>query len=311
LEDSEIAVSSKTSPGLYDAESHVPDNTEPRNCNYEPEIAFTQYVIDVMHEPIDLENNLSVGKFLHSRLSGEYTNNSGLVRNVNKLYEDYLSFYGDDMPTMELSYLRKIFNGYHHDTFFVLQLAYFEGITVREITHLPRDVPLYGLDDIYQSLSHRYQLDYAVVEEIGSSVLKYAHNHTHVSRPLDKRRAMYDEMDAQYLPQVKSAVQQILGHPGRPERLSFAKVQKALGLPQKQFNKLPKCKAYIEKHIESQPAYWAREVEWAIAELMQEGKPLNASQIMKKTNMRIRDIQCCCPYIKNPDVKALVSSMIT
>lgn len=311
LENSEIAISSKTSPGLYDAESHVPGNTEPRNCNYEPEIVFTQYVIDVMHEPIDLENNLSVGKFLHSRLSGEYTNNSGLFRNVTKLYEDYLSFYGNDMPTMELSYLRKIFNGYHHDTFFVLQLAYLEGITVKEITHLPSDVPLYGLDDIYQTLSRRYQLDYAVVEEIGSTVLKYANKQMCVSRPPGKRRVMYDEMDAQYLPQVKSAVQQILGHPGRPERLSFAKVQKALGLPQKQFNKLPKCKAYIGKHIESQPAYWAREIEWAVAELMQAGKPLNTSQIMKKTNMRPRDIQCCCPYIKNPDVKSLVSSMLT
>lgn len=311
LENSEIAVSAKTSPGLYDAESNVPDNNEPKACGYEREIAFTQYVIDVLHEPIDLENPLPIGKFLHTRLSNDYVNDSGLVRNVSKLYEDYLSFYGDDMPTMEISYLRKIFNGYHHDTFFVLQLAYFEGITVQEVTHLPIDIPLYGLDSIYQALSHRYQLDYAVVEEIGSAVLKYTNNHTHVSRQPGKRRAMYDEIDTQYLPQVKSVIQQILGHPGRPKKVSFAKVQEALGLPQKQINKLPKCKAYIAKHIEPQPVYWAREVEWAIAELMREGKPLNTSRIMKKTNMRVRDIECCCPYIKNPDVKALVSSMIT
>lgn len=121
----------------------------------------------------------------------------------------------------------------------------------------------------------------------------------------------YGVLLPEYLPQVKSVIQQILGHPGRPEKVSFAKVQKALGVPQKQFDKLPKCKAYIEKHIESQPVYWAREVEWAIAELMQEGKPLNTSRIMKKTNMRIHDIECCCPYIKKPDVKSLVSNMLT
>lgn len=311
LENSEIAISAKTSPGLYDAESNVPDNTKPRMCCSEREIAFTQYVIDVMHEQIDLENPLPVGKFLHSRLSSDYVNDSGLVRNVSKLYEDYLSFYGDNIPTMEISYLRKIFNGYHHDTFFVLQLAYFEGITVQEVTHLPNDIPLYGLDAIYQALSHRYQLDYAVVEAIGLAVLKYTNNQTHVSRQPGKRRARYDEMDTQYLPQVKSVIQQILGHGSRPEKVSFAKVQKALGLPQKQIDKLPKCKAYITKHIEPQPVYWAREVEWAITELMQEGKPVNTSQIMKKTNMRIRDIQCCCPYIKNPDVKSLISSILS
>lgn len=175
---------------------------------------------------------------------------------------------------------------------------------------MPSDIPLYGLDDIYQALSHRYQLDYAVVEEIGSAVLKYTNNQTHVSRQPGKRRARYGEMDTQYLPQVKSVIQQILGHPGRPEKVSFAKVQKALGLPQKQISKLPKCKAYIEKHIEPQPVYWAREVEWAIAELRQEGKPLTTSQIMKKTNMRVRDIQYCCPYIKKADYQLLVGNML-
>ena len=125
-----------------------------------------------------------------------------------------------------------------------------------------------------------------------------------------KREALYDELDTQYLPQVKRVVKQILRPDVRPERVSFAKVQKSLDLPQKIFNKLPKCRAYIEKHIESQPEYWAREIEWAVAELIQEDQPLNTSRIMKKTNMRIRDIECCCPYVKNPEVKTLVSNML-
>jgi hypothetical protein len=149
-----------------------------------------------------------------------------------------------------------------------------------------------------------------VVEEIGSTVLKYSYNQTRVSRKSGKREALYDELDAQYLPQVKKVVKQILRPDGRPERVSFAKVQKTLGLAQKQFNKLPKCKAYIEKHIESQPEYWAREVEWAIAELIRDDKPLNTSRIMKKTNMRIRDIECCYTKIKNPETKSLIESLL-
>ena len=311
LENSEIAISAKTTPALHDAENNVPENTEPRECNSDREIEFTQYVIDVMHEPIDLENPLSVGKYLHSRLGNEYASDSGLVRNITKLYEDYCLFYGAEMPTMALSYLQKIFNGYLYDPYFVLQLSFFLGISVQEISHLPSDIPLYGIDAVYQKLSQRYNLDYAVVEEIGCAVLKYSYNQNRVSRKSGKREALYDELDTQYLHQVKRVVKQILRPDVRPERVSFAKVQKSLDLPQKIFNKLPKCRAYIEKHIESQPEYWAREIEWAVAELRQEDQPLNTSRIMKKTNMRIRDIECCCPYIQNPEVKSLVSNMLS
>lgn len=311
LENSKIAISAKTSPGLHDAESNVPDNSETRIGISDREVEFTQYVIDVMQEPIDLQCNMSVGKYLHHRLSDDYASSSGLVRNITKLYDDYVSFYGDEMPVMSQTYMQKIFNGYHYDQYFVLQLAFFEGITVQEITHLPNNVPLYGIEDIYQKLSKKYNLDYAVVEEIGATVLKYSYHQTRVSRKSGKREIMYDELDAQYLPQVQKVVKKILGHSGRPERVSFAKVQKTLGLAQKQFNKLPKCKAYIEKYIESQPEYWAREVEWAIAELIRDDKPLNPSRIMKKTNMRIRDIECCCPYIKNANIQSLVSNMLS
>ena len=121
---------------------------------------------------------------------------------------------------------------------------------------------------------------------------------------------LLDIMDAQYLPKVKKIVKQILRFDGRPERVSFAKVQKTLGLAQKQFNKLPKCKAYIEKHIESQPEYWAREVEWAVSVLQEEEKAINCSRIMKKTNMRIRDIELCCSHIKNQEIQQIISALL-
>ena len=69
--------------------------------------------------------------------------------------------------------------------------------------------------------------------------------------------------------------------------------------------KLPKCNSYIKKCIETQPEFWAREIEWAVNELIQETKPLNTSRIMKLTNMRLRDIEISVSYIKNKEIQAL------
>ena len=311
LENSEIAISAKTSPGLHDAENNVPSNIEKRVCNSEREIEFTQYVSDVMHESVDIENPLSIGKFLHSRLGDEYVRENRMSRNMKKLYEDYLAFYGTDIPIMSESYMQKIFNGYNYDPYYVLQLAFFMGISVQGITHLPTDIPLYGIQEVYQELAQKHHIDYSIVEEIGSNVLKYFNHSTRFTKKTGPREIKYAELDAKYLPQVKETVKRILEQEGRPQKISFAKVQKALGTAQKQFNKLPQCKAYIEQHMEAQPEHWARVVEWAIDELRRTSKPLNTTRIMKLTNIRFKDIQCCYSYIKDEEKRLLVQEMLS
>ena len=311
LENSEIILSSKNSPGLYDAESNISMILKKRICNSKLEIDFTQYIIDVMQIPIDLNNSIPIGRFLHSRLPRNYINSSGLSRNITELYQDYLDFFGKDIPTMQQSYMQKIFNGHIHDTYFILQIAYFLGISVQEITHLPTDTYSNEFQELYQELSKKHNIDYAIVENIASTVMKFSNQKTRVSQKTGPRAILYDELDTHYLPQVKNIVQQMLSSDGRPQKLSFAKIQKSLNLPQKQLNKLPQCKAYIENHIESQPEFWAREVEWAISVLMQENRPITRSRIMKMTNMRTNDIECCCPHIKNKEIQALVQSLLS
>lgn len=310
LENSIIETSSKTSPGLYDAESYVPQESETCICKNERKLAFTEYVINVFHQPIDLCNTLSIGKFLHSHLGKGYLNESGLVRNISKLYKDYLAFYGNEIPTMPLSYMQKIFNGYIFDTYYILQLAYFEGISVNEITHLPNDISLFGIDALYKELSEKYNIDYSIVEEIGSTIHKYTYNQNRVAKKSGVREARYNELDEKYLPQVKDIVEEIVNKQGRPEKLSFAKVTKALNLPQKQINKLPQCKAYIEQYIETQPQFWARQVEWAYKEMQNNDNPINLTRIIKLTNMRLKDIKCCSSYIKNEKVKLIIDELL-
>ena len=310
LECSNIAISSKVAPGLHNAESSIPKQQPLRICNNSREIDFSQYVIDVMNEPIDFENATLVGRYLHSRLNSNYVNKTGLVRSITKLYEDYLDFYTDDLSVMTPSYLQKIFNGYAYDTYFILQIAYFLKISVYDITHLPNDKPSTNLREIYQQLSAKHHIDISIIEDIASAVLKYSNQQNIAARKSGPRAILYNELDAKYLPQVKNIIEQMLFSDGRPQKLSFAKIQKALNLPQKQLNKLPRCKTYIEQHLEPQEAFWAREVEWAVSVLTQENRPISRSRIMKMTNMRPNDMECCCSYIKNKETQALLQSLL-
>jgi hypothetical protein len=200
----------------------VPKNITPKTCNSDREIAFTQYVVNVMKKTIDLGDSVPVGRFLHSCLSNNYINASGLVRNITKFYQDYADFYGQDMPTMTQSYMQKIFNGYAYDSYFVLQIAYFMGISVQEITHLPRDT---FENELYQQLSAKYHIDYAIVEDIASAVLKSSNQQIFVARKSGPRGIIYDKLDEQHLPKVINIVDQIIEADGRPQKLSFSKVQ--------------------------------------------------------------------------------------
>ena len=63
-----------------------------------------------------------------------------------------------------------------------------------------------------------------------------------------------------------------------------------MGLPQKQFNKLPKCRMYIESKAETQEGFWHRKVEWAVSEIEKMGGVVSVSKVMKLTNMRKNEV---------------------
>lgn len=109
---------------------------------------------------------------------------------------------------------------------------------------------------------------------------------------------------------MKTLVDDIIKKQGRPERVTITKIQRLMGLPQKQFNKLPKCKAYIESKRETQEEYWAREVEWAVKEIVRTNRMLSLSRIMKLTNMRKVDVITCSSYIKASKIKETISTLL-
>ena len=115
LENSTLPIASKSTPGLFDAQSNVLENSVTRQCENEREIEFTRYVLEVFDTPINTEKDFAIGTYLQSHIPPEYKNKSGLRTDISKFYDDYISFY-NGIPTMPQSYMQKIFNGYIFDT---------------------------------------------------------------------------------------------------------------------------------------------------------------------------------------------------
>ena len=72
----------------------------------------------------------------------------------------------------------------------------------------------------------------------------------------------------------------------RPQRVTVSAVTKKMHLPDKRFEKLPRCREEIKEHTEPQKEYWAREAVWAYRKLVREGRPVNWTQIRRLTNMK-------------------------
>lgn len=100
------------------------------------------------------------------------------------------------------------------------------------------------------------------------------------------------------LPKVRETVKRMYEcGDERPRRITVSAVRKEMGLPDKRFAKLPKCKEEILKYQESQKEYWAREAVWAYRKLIEEGQAVNWTHIRRLTNMRRVDFYGYKPYL--------------
>ena len=100
----------------------------------------------------------------------------------------------------------------------------------------------------------------------------------------------WEEIDRETLPKVKKAIQDFINDTARPRKISVFAIEKMLNLPSKQISKMPKCKAEILRHYESQLQFWAREAEWAVNIINADKQVLNWKKIRELTNMRKADL---------------------
>jgi hypothetical protein len=194
LENSNIPIGSKTTPGLFDAESNVSASTVAKHCKNSRETDFTQYVLEVFRQLIDTKTDFNVGTYLQSKLPEKYKNKSGLMCHISQFYDDYTRFY-DGMTVMSKSYMQKIFNGYMFDVYYILQIAFFIGVSVCDITHIPSQRREY--DELCKRLAEKHNLDYSVVADIAEEVLKQ--KNPKVSNLSGPRRRGYEKLDQELL----------------------------------------------------------------------------------------------------------------
>lgn len=220
LEDSPVMIAGKTSPDLHPAEWNVPIMQQ-RPCLDERLLKFTAYVIEVMQAPVNLQNQTAIGVYLNSRLDEKYHNRSGLVRNLSKLYEDYAAFYEGFTHKMSRDQIQKAFNGYLFDNYYICQLAYFEGISVKELTSLPETVIQDSMKPFVEQLSRKFGVDYETVCKISEAILKQHTQLSRVKRTSGIRTRAWAELDEKMLPQVRETVNAIYHADGRPQKVSI------------------------------------------------------------------------------------------
>jgi hypothetical protein len=110
--------------------------------------------------------------------------------------------------------------------------------------------------------------------------------------------------DEDHLAKAQKAVAYLRGLPGRPAWINRRAIEKFGGITNiyndLASGRIPKTQAYLDKVLESNDDWSKRKIQWAVAEMIKEGKPLYFSQIqiraavLPKTIERLADFTHEC-----------------
>ena len=310
LVDSTVPIRSKTTPGLFPAETEVPFGEEPVLCINERLVDFGRYVLEIFREPVDMESDVPIGSFLQSMLDETYVSGSGAKVYSTRLYEDYSDFFREICEPMNFESFRKIYNNYSLDHYQIYQLAYFQGLTAKELARRPITLVNTAMEELYRDIGEVYGIDYKTVYQIGETVISKYRNLGKVSRKSGPKQRAWAELDEKYLPRVREIVNRIYFSDGKPGRVYVTRVEREIGAPAKQFQKLPKCTKYIRDHMETTNEYRARRVAWAVWLFQKEGRYLSRNTLNHFLNFRKNDLMACSPYIKDSKVRDVVMALL-
>lgn len=330
LNDSDVIISGKTSPALISAEISIPEKiNNPLFSENGLEFKIARYVADVFSSELDLQGDVTIGQFIHSRLENTpYRSIRGEQRNIALLHTDFTEYYQNMTNNWftELWQIQKVLTDDRVNFYEICLLALFLNIPsadlvkmkLPELTQEQRfDEQIFKLHEQglkYPEIAKRLNASYDTVKAIGGRRYgKYSKQH---KKALKCGTKAYDwqQIDIDTLPLVKNAICKLQGKGNtRPKKVTAYAVQKMLGLPDKQIDNLPQCKEEIEKYQESQEQYWAREVVWAVNKVLSDGQVLNWKHIRSLTNMRKCDLIDCIPYIQgyaDGKITELIQSLV-
>lgn len=330
LQNSNVIISGKASPDLVCAEMVIPEQTEICFCDNPLQNRLSEYMAKVFEMPVAIDCGTAIGQFLHSQMQNTpYRSTRGEQRNITLFHADFERFYRNlpDNHFNEIWQIQKVLNGYRYSHYEICMLAMFLDIPAAELVkmELPAqtqeqifDEQIFKLHEQglkYPEIARRLNASYDTVKAIGERRYKAYHKQSISPQKGGIKAFDWEQIDKETLPLVLDAIRQLQKNDSaRPQKISVFMVERALNLPYKRImSYLPMCLAEIEKHMETQEQYWAREMVWAVNLLQSNYQMMNWKHIRQLTNMKKRDIVRCMPelqQIADTKIVELVQSIL-
>ena len=295
LKESAVSMNRKATPGLWDAESIIPEWEEVVLCEDKRMQETARYANRVFYADMDFANKVQAADLLKAYLGRYRRTDSGASISLENLYRDYRAFYKEQAAMTKLQ-IQKTLNGVRWDFWGICQLGMFAGVPVEELVRIP-DISEKIRSPVFQQVSEELGVEYGLVQKIGDAVLRCYEGREQVQRR--RRNDVWERMDKELLPEVKKTIQYLKGDGiVRPQRVTVSSVTRAMGFPDKRFEKLPGCRRMILDNQVSQEEYWAEETVWAYRKLIREGEEVTWSRIRRLINIRKVDFQKCRPFLQ-------------
>lgn len=328
LVDSDVLISGKTSPSLISAEESVHGSLHGiLKSKGDLDESLARYMAAIFEAKVDFENDVTVGKFLHSRLENTpYRSVRGEQRNISLLHKDFERFCSrlPENHFKELWQIQKVLTDDRVNFYEICLLAMFLNIQSSELVKmkLPEqtqeewfDEQIFKLHEQglkYPEIARRLNASYHTVKAIGEKRYKTTKEKKEEPAKSGKKTNDWEKVDRDLLPEVKKAIKNLYGNGiERPKKVTVYAIEKMLSLPSKRISLyLPLCKAEIQKNQETQEQYWAREVVWAIERIKVEGLAMNWKNIRSLTNMRKKDLISCLTHLSEYGEEYLFTAQV-
>ena len=304
LADTSFIISGKVSPDLIPAEIVIPDNLRINHCENLRLRLFADYVYKVFMLPIKMDNECGAAYAIKLKMENtKYRSPRGGICRITELYSDFAEYYSgviNDLPKQWQ--IHKVITGQRYDFWEVSMLGFF--LNIAPIEFQKAKIFDKKQEDVFDERIKTMRdngLSYPKIAEIMSTSVDTIKNAVYAPKKNPKQRARkggkpgrrpldWERLDQEMLPRVIETITELKSSE-KPVRITVGGVARIVGLKSKQIDKLPLCKAEIEKYRQTQEELWAQKVVWAWGELSKEGRIISIKQMRLKTNMSTEQIR--------------------
>lgn len=313
---SKVLINGTKQLSLISAEEELKEVEEPLPSTNDIEKLVAEYITDVFLADFDVESDVKVGKFLHSKLANtNYLSPRGQNRKMELLVQDFNKFYesfGKRKAFCEGWQLMNIFTSRKWDANHICMLSIFLNISIEELLEmkLPEKSQEELFDEKIKALQEegKTYVEIAEMLNMNRKVVRLICNEDYFRHKPKKREKKakgvkvrdWGKIDDETLPLVKATIERLRGDEyNKPHRITFNAIEQNLKLSSGQIRlRMPKCREEIIRQQEPLEKYWARKIIWAVMTLQREGATLNWYRITSLAGMRSKDFAACFPYLE-------------